>query len=136
METGTGGAQTGTSGMAPNVAAALSYVLGWITGLIFVLIEKENQFVRFHAFQSILYSVVWIVIAIAWSIVSSIVGLVSVVLGVIIGVLGIVIWFVLGLGGFVLWIVLIIKAYQGETFKLPVLGDMAERLAAGESLSQ
>jgi uncharacterized membrane protein len=135
VQSGTGGAQAGTSGLAPNVAAALSYVLGWITGLIFVLIEKENSFVRFHAFQSILYSVAWIAVVIAWNILIFIVSMASSVLGLLVGLLGILFWLVAGLGGFALWIILIIKAAQGDTFKLPMLGDMAERLAKGQSIS-
>lgn len=135
MGTGTGGAQAGTSGLAPNVAAALSYVLGLVTGLIFVLIERENRYVRFHAFQSILYSVAWLILVIAWNILAVIIGMASPALGLIFGLIGILVWLVLGLGAFVLWIVLIVKAYQGQTFKLPVIGDMAERYAAGQAVS-
>ncbi len=135
MESGTGGTQAGTSGLAPNVAAALSYVLGFVTGLIFILIERENRFVRFHAFQSLIYSVAWIVLVVAWNILTAIIGMASAVLGLIVGLIGILFWLVIGLGAFVLWIVLIIKAYQGQTFKLPVIGDMAEKYAAGQALS-
>ncbi len=135
MEGGAGGAQAGTSGLAPNVAAALSYVLGLITGIIFVILEKDNDYVRFHAFQSIIYSLAWIVVSIAWSILMTILGFILPVLGFIIELLGTLFLLVVGLGGFVLWIILIIKAYQGQRFKLPVIGDMAERYATGQAVA-
>jgi len=99
-----------STGMQPNVAALLSYLFGWITGLIFFLIEKENKFVRFHALQSlIVFAILNIIImvpVIGWMLVP------------VVSVLGL-----------VLWIILMIKAYQGEKFKLPVVGDIAEKKA-------
>jgi len=103
-----------STGLDENVAGLLCYVLGWITGLIFFLIEKNNKFVRFHALQSI---IVFGVITVA-----------SIVLGWIpfIGwVLNTLIWLI----ALVLWIILMIKAYQGEKFKLPWAGDLAEKNA-------
>jgi len=100
-----------TVGMDANLAAALSYVFGWVSGLILFLIEKENKFVRFHAMQSILFSVAWIAVMVVLAI--TIVGAFLIP--------------VAGLIFFVLWIILIIKSFSGETFKLPVIGDMAEK---------
>lgn len=98
-------------GMEANVAALLSYLLGWITGIIFYVIEKESKFVRFHAMQSILtfggLFVIGIVIAIM----------------PVVNVLVPLLW----LAQLVLWIILMIKAYQGEKFKLPIVGDIAEK---------
>ena len=107
-----------TTSLEPNVAGLLCYLVGWITGLIFILIEKENKFVRFHAMQSIVtfgaFTVLWIPLSI----------LVRLdVLGVLFSVLEA----VLGITTFVLWIMLMIKAYQGERFKLPIAGDFAEK---------
>ncbi len=121
------GAQT-TTGLAPNVAGALCYVLWGITGLIFALIEKNDQFVRFHAWQSILLTVAWIVLQVAWMILNVILGVVP-VLGFLLALLGILVWLVLGLGAFVLWIVLIVRTYQGQRLKLPIIGEYAERYA-------
>lgn len=101
-----------SSGIQPNVAALLSYLLGFITGIIFLLIEKENKFVRFHAMQSII-----------------VFGFLF-VLGAILPFLPIFGWLmmpVLWVVDVVLWIILMVKAYQGEHFKLPVAGDMAEK---------
>ncbi|MBA7471452.1 hypothetical protein ES707_06758 [subsurface metagenome] len=107
-----------STGLEANVAGLLCYVLGWVTGLIFILIEKENKFVRFHAMQSIVtfgaINVVWIILWI-FTIIPYI-GIVFVILNWIIGLLA-----------FVLWIVLMIKAYQGTKYKLPWAGNLAEK---------
>jgi uncharacterized membrane protein/ribosomal protein L40E len=101
-----------TTSLEPNVAGLLCYVLGWITGLVFILIEKENKFVRFHAMQSIVVFGAWNVLAIIlWWI-----PFVGWILGTVLSLLGL-----------VLWIILMVKAYQGERFKLPIAGDIAEK---------
>lgn len=104
--------KTTSSGMNQNVAGLLCYLAGWITGLIFFLIEKENKFVRFHAMQSIITFGALTVLFIA--------------LGFIPFVGWILMPFV-GLAQLVLWILLMVKAYQGEKFMLPVIGEMAEK---------
>ncbi len=107
-------------GMQPNVAAGLSYVLGWVTGLIFFLIEKQNRFVRFHAMQSILFFGGIQVIVLILSVIGNI------------GFLGLLTFFAssaLELIGLVGWIVLMINGFQGKYFKLPIVGDYAEKYA-------
>ena len=104
-----------STGMEENVAALLSYVLGWVTGLIFFLIEKDSKFVKFHAMQSI--------------ITFGAINILSIILGPI-PFLGWAIAWVLWVLAIVLWIVLMIKAYQGAKFKLPVIGDLAEKWSA------
>ncbi len=126
---GGAGAAVGT-GLTPNVAGALSYFLGPITGVIFVLLDKNDRFVRFHAFQSILLSGAWIAFWVAFDIVSIILGQIP-LLGLLAVLFGLLLSVVLGLGGLVLWIALMVMAYQGKSPKLPVIGVMAERYAAG-----
>ena len=104
--------QKTSTGLQANVAGLLCYVLGWITGLVFILIEKESKFVRFHAIQSIY---VFGALTIA-GIVFSWIPIIGFVLGWLISVLG-----------FVLWIVLMFKAYQGNMYKLPWAGNLAEK---------
>ncbi len=104
-----------STGLDENVAGLLCYVLGWVSGLVFFLLEQENKFVRFHAIQSIL---VFGVITVA-GIVLGWIPFIGGGFGGLIGVLG-----------FVLWIILIIKAYQGVKFKLPWSGDLAEKWAS------
>lgn len=110
-----------STGLDQGVSVLLAYLFGWIGGLIFFLIEKENRFVRFHAMQSILLSVTVIVLWIALSII----GFVPVI-GWLISLLIIPLMFI---GNLALVIVLIIKSYQGQWFKLPILGDYAEKIS-------
>lgn len=110
--------------MAENVAGLLCYIAGWITGLIFILIDKR-PFVRFHAAQSLVLfgSIVVAYIVLGMLSAASIFG------GLMVTVFSFLIWGVLGIGSFVLWIFCMIKAYGGERFKLPVVGDIAEKIA-------
>ena len=107
-----------TTSLEPNVAGLLCYVLGWITGLVFILIEKENKFVRFHAMQSIVTFGAFCVLWIPFSILSQLD-----ILRALFGIL----YTITGILAFVLWIVLMVKAYQGERFKLPIAGDIADK---------
>ena len=107
-----------STGLTENVAGLLCYVLGWVSGLVFVLIEQENKFVRFHAVQSIVtFGGITIV-----SIALSILGIIP-YLGVVFNIVN---W-IIGVLAFVLWIVLMVKAYQGTKYKLPWAGDFAEK---------
>ncbi len=114
MSEGTGKVSSGktSSGLEQNVAGLLCYAGWWITGIIFLLIEKENQFVRFHAVQSI-------IVFGAYTVVAIILGWIPII-GWIIGI-------ILGVVAFILWIILMLKAYQGEKYKLPIAGDIAEK---------
>ena len=101
------------SGLDENVAGALAYALGWISGAAFLLTEPANRFVRFHALQSILVfgglSLAWFITLsipiIGWAVAFIVIPIVSVVL----------------------WPLLMFKAYQGERFKLPFAGDIADQ---------
>jgi uncharacterized membrane protein len=120
-------------GLDENLAALLSYVFGWISGLIFFLMEKDSRLVRFHSMQSILLGAAAIVIFIVFWIVAVVSSL---VVGYISGILGGIVWIVMmlvggviGLGIFVAAIISLIKAYQGQFFKLPVIGNYAEKFS-------
>ncbi len=114
---------TTRSGFPPNIAAVLSYVLTVLTGAVMFVIEKENKYVRFHAAQSMLFGATWIILWILAGIETTVP--VRIVGFVIIDA----ILFVVALGGFITWLFLLYKAYRGAKFKLPVLGDIAERIA-------
>jgi uncharacterized membrane protein len=101
------------SGMSENVASGLSYVLTWLTGLIFFLVDKRPE-VRFHAMQSIAYGVLWTLIAVVRPYMPGPIG----------ALFGIVLF-----AFFIGWIVLMIQGFQGKHFKLPVIGDFAEQQA-------
>jgi uncharacterized membrane protein len=109
-----------TMNMQQNTAAGLSYLFGWITGLIFFLMEKQNRFVRFHAMQSILFFGGLTVLEIALNVVSSF-AYIPLFFTCVYGLIGLV--------GFVGWIVLMVNGFQGKYFKLPVIGDYAEKYA-------
>jgi uncharacterized membrane protein len=117
---------TPTTGLAPHVAGALAYVLGPITGVIFLMIERENRFVRFHAAQSITVGIVLIAVSIGLSLLGTVLAFVP-VLGWIAALL---LTLVLGFGSFVLWIMLMWRASQGREWEVPVAGPLARRLVA------
>ena len=101
-----------SSGIDANVAAALSYLVGFVTGIIFLLAEKDNKFVRFHAMQSTLFFIGIVIV--------------DALLQVVIPILGflIVIFLLIPLSALV-WLLMMYKAYQGEEYKLPLVGQWA-----------
>jgi len=101
-----------STGLEQNVAALLCYVVGFVSGIIFLVIEKDNKVVRFHAMQS---TVTFLPLFIGQIVIGyiPIIGMLSILIGLL---------------SLVLWIILMIKAYQGEMFKLPIAGDIAENL--------
>jgi uncharacterized membrane protein len=120
--------QPAASGMTDNVAGALCYLAGLITGVLFLALAPYNQckFVRFHAFQSIFFNVAWIALWIAQIIISMIAAAVLPFgMHLLFGLLGLVI----SLGGFLVWLLLMYKAYSNEKFMLPIIGALAEKQA-------
>ena len=117
-------ATSSSTGLAANVAGALAYVIGPVTGIAFFFIEKENQFVRFHAAQSITVSAILIAASIAVSVVSAVLAVVP-ILGWLIALA---LTAGLGLASFGLWLVLMYKAYSGEEWEVPVAGPLARKL--------
>ena len=114
----------GAAGLNENVAGALCYLFGLITGIIFLVIApyNQNKFVRFHAFQSIFAHIAVIVFWIAYSIVGSILALLTHGFGFFLFPL-------FGLLMLVLWLYMMYSAYNGKKVKLPLIGDLAERQA-------
>ncbi len=102
-------------GLDGNVAAALAYAMGWVTGVAFLLIERDSRFVRFHALQS----------AIAFGALSAL-WMVSLSIPIFGWLMAFV---VIPPVSIVLWLIMMFKAYQGERFKLPIVGEMAEQRA-------
>lgn len=117
-------ATSSSTGLAASVAGALAYAVGPVTGIAFFFIEKENQFVRFHAAQSITVSVILIAVSIAVSVVSTVLAIVP-ILGWLIALA---LTAGLGLASFGLWLVLMFKAYSGEEWDVPVAGALARKL--------
>ena len=110
--------------MTQNVAAAMAYILGPITGILFLIIEpyRDDRFVRFHAFQSIFYGVVWLVFHAVWRVLTAIMitasfGLMSILLHRV--------WELISLALTAVWIFLMYKAYNKEKYMLPIIGPLA-----------
>ena len=116
-----------STGLSANVAGLLCYVAGWVTGIIFLVLEKKSNFVKFHAWQSIM---TFGVLTVAHLILSTILGAIAVAafsrgLAVFAAVLG---W-IIGILMFILWIILIVQAGTGKMWKVPWAGDWAEKQA-------
>jgi len=102
------------TGLSENVAGLLCYVLGWVSGVIFLILEPENRFVRFHAIQSV-----------------CVFGALTIA-GIILGwipFIGTFFSWIISVISFILWIVLMVKAYHGARYKMPWAGNFAEKKA-------
>lgn len=110
--------------MTDNVAGALCYLAGFITGVLFLVLApyNQNRNIRFHAFQSIFLNVAAIIVSIVLSIVIGMLSFVGGFFGLFLGPL-------LWLGFFGLWLYLMFSTYQGKTIVLPVVGEMAQKQA-------
>ncbi|HLW80882.1 MAG TPA: hypothetical protein VKS20_02455 [Candidatus Acidoferrales bacterium] len=113
-------------GLTMNLAAALSYALGAITGVLFLVLApyKDNRFVRFHAIQSIILNVAIVAVAIVWSIIVSI--LVSIA-GFWVLTVALPLDWLFGLGIFALWLFMMFQAYSEREFRIPWIGDIAAK---------
>ena len=101
-----------STGLDEKIAGMLAYILGWISGIIFLILEPNNKYVRFHAFQSIL-----------------VFGALTVV-GVVFGwipVIGTIIYIVASVLGFILWVILLVRASQGQKYQVKWAGPLAEK---------
>ena len=121
-------ANAGSKAMDTNVVGALTYLAGFITGIIFLVLDpyKSNSFVRFHAFQSIFFNIAWIAFWFVWMIVSSV--LTRLTAGLF-GLISIPLSLIFTFGGFLLWLFLMYQAYQQKLFKLPLVGKFAAQNA-------
>jgi uncharacterized membrane protein len=119
-----GAAPAAQTQMSENVAGLLCYVVGWITGLIFYFIDKR-PYVRFHAAQSIVTFGGLHIINIALAVIFGM----SMIAGGLGGFsAGVLLYWLVGVVSFILWILLMIKAYQGERFRVPIAADLAEKI--------
>ena len=118
--------------METNLVGALAYLAGFITGIIFLVLDpyKSNSFVRFHAFQSILFNIAWVAFWIVWMILSAV--LTPLTAGVF-GLIALPMMLIFSLAGFGIWLFLMYQAYQQRLFKLPIVGKFAAQ-HAGVSL--
>ena len=122
-----------STGLDENVAALLSYIAGWVSGLIFFLIEKDSRLVRFHAMQSLLLNVlvivigivIWVVTVVLWLVSTQISGIIS----ALVSLVATLAWVVFCIGVLIAVIMCLVKAYQNQYFKLPIIGNFAEKFS-------
>ncbi|HUI79223.1 MAG TPA: hypothetical protein VLY24_14960 [Bryobacteraceae bacterium] len=114
-----------STGLTENAAAALCYVLGLITGILFLVLEpyNRNRTIRFHAFQAIFFNVAWIVVWIVIGILTSMINMTGLFFGTFF------LYPLIGLVFFVIYIYLIVSAYQGKSVVLPIIGPLAQKQA-------
>jgi len=104
-------------GIDENLEAVLCYIVAWVTGIIFLVLEKENKFVRFHAMQSLVTFVVLFIAGMVAPIIPIIGGIISLLISPLV---------------IILWLFMMYKAYQGEMYKLPYVGDFSEEQIFGK----
>ena len=124
-------------GLDANLGAALGYPIGIVALIIFIM-EKENRFARFHALQSLLYHVAWVVIFIVMAVLFTILTFVAVAIGSssnaggpivgLLSLLGTLLWLGSILAYLAILIFAAVKAYGGKLFKMPIIGKMAEKI--------
>src|SRR5688572_27049391 len=123
-----------STGLDENVAALLSYIVHFVSGLIFFFIEKDSRLVRFHAMQAIILGALFfiggMVLMFLWFFITIIASQISGLLGSLVSLLVGLIMFVFFVAIAVGWIVSMVKAFQGQYFKLPVIGNFAEKFSA------
>jgi uncharacterized membrane protein len=114
--------------MATNVVGALAYLAGFVTGIVFLVIEpyKNDSLVRFHAYQSIFFNVAWLGFWIVWMFVSAI--LTHLTAGIF-GLIALPLVFIFSFLGFACWAFLMYQAYQQKFFTLPLIGNLAAQQA-------
>jgi len=116
-----------STGLSANTAGLLCYVLGLVTGIVFLVLEKKSRFVKFHAWQSV---ITFGVLAVAYLILSTMLGTIAVTtLSRGLAVFATIVGYIIGIIFFILWITLMIQAGSGKMWKLPWAGDWAERQA-------
>jgi len=123
-----------STGLDENIASLLSYIFGWVSGLVFFLIEKDSRLVRFHAMQSLLFNILigvvafalWIVLFIVFLIASQLSGALTTLLSLV----SVLVWVVFVIAIFGGLILCLVKAFQGQYFKLPIIGNFAEKFSA------
>jgi uncharacterized membrane protein len=123
-----------STGLDENIAALLSYIFGWVSGLIFFLIEKDSRLVRFHAMQSILLNVLLAVVGIVLWVVTFIILMIGSqlpgALSTVIGLLFTLVWILFSVGVLIAIVLCLVKAFQGQYYKFPIIGNFAEKFSA------
>lgn len=118
-------------GLAPNIAALVGYLFIPWTSIAVIMTEKENRFVRFHAFQSLFMGIGLVVFTICLSVVIMVLSLIAAAIspyaGILVSVVSLIVWAIIAFVILAFWAVCLFKAYKGEKYKLPLIGNFAEK---------
>ena len=129
---GASGVGSGSTGLPSNVAAALACI-PLIGGIIFYVLEKHDQFVRFYAMQSIIFGGAWVIFSIIWNILFHVLVPIP-VLGWIFGLFLWIIWAIWNIGAVIIWIIAMIKAFTGVRWDIPYIGPIARNQMDGPAV--
>lgn len=118
-----------TSGLEPNIAAVLSYLIMIppITPVIMLMVEKEDRFVRYHAIQSLIFGLASLIAIFGLEMIAQGLGQIARPIELMLNALIL----LAGGGVFSLWLLLLVRAYQGQSIKIPLIGDEAARRVLG-----
>jgi uncharacterized membrane protein len=116
-----------TTGLDPKLGGLLSYIVPPITGIVLFLMEKEDDVIRWHAAQSIVFGVAWVALWVVFTVFSTILSTIIPIIGTLIGFL---IWIFLIIGALILWVICLIKGYSGQKWRMPLLAQYADRVVA------
>ncbi len=117
-----------TLGIPPNLASALAYLLAWVSGIIVLLLEKENRLVRFHAAQSILLFGALTALGVLLPIAGNIIGVIP-LLGPLLKAVIAIISMLLGLAALIIWVILVLFALVGRDYRVPYIDTYADQIA-------
>ena len=120
------GGETQSSGLPENVAGALAYSVGVITGILFLILDRDRPFVLFHASQCLVLFVAGIILGIGLTVLSAVLGVIPVVGFLVSMLISLAVW----VGGAALWLFLMWQAWQGKEWEVPIVGPYARQLAA------
>ncbi len=118
-----------STGLTPNIAAGLACLFTFLSGIVFLVLEKRSSYVRFWAMQATIFGGAWFLAAIVLKVVAIVFGLIP-VLGWIVGFLIALLYIVMMIAGLIVWIIMLVKAFSGQEWEIPVLGPIARQQLA------
>ena len=119
----------GSSGLDPKIGGLVSYAVPPVSGIVMFILEKQDEVIRWHAAQSIVFGVAWVALWVAYWVLSTLIATLIPILGFLLSVF---LWVVLFIGGFVIWVVCLVKGYSGEKWRMPLFAQFAEQVGASE----
>ena len=123
-------ASASSTGLTPNIAAGLACVLTFLSGIVFLVLEKRSQFVRFWAMQATVFGGVWFLSNVILTVVGAVFGHIP-VLGWIVALLIGLVYVVLNIGFLIIYVIMLVKSFSGLEWEIPIIGPIARKQLAG-----